>query len=279
VQNLVLQSGFTANGFGARGAVVNISADSFQLPYSPAISLGQWQLMPERGDTIAQWIERLWSDYASTWIRGWMPATGVYQYKFLSPNSLSNTAQITLYQSRADARAQGVPQNLVHRRVVRTMTEMPEPPEANQILVVGFDRRTGRYVTAQADDAASQNAATAVASRPNNWLGNVWRYQLIDPGVSNQDAANRAAQILSERLTTGRNIITWTSDLLQRNTAVENNSRVLWKGDAVAIRTLGSPASTYGTYRILAIPSIEFTWDPNANVRLYTATYTGLKVG
>jgi hypothetical protein len=246
IEDILLACGFATGD-------LSISTDAFELPYTPGISFGEWQLYPERGDTAALWVDKIHSDFAATWLKGWVPTLTGYKYRFQAPADFSAGPHLTLYMSADDAITAGVSAALVASRVVRSVTRWLYRSEANQILVVGQDRRTKQIITAQYNDTASQTPDTAPASRPENWRGKIIRYQLSDPDlITSQDAADRARDILRDRLTPTRHMIEWESDILVRN----SDDRPLWSGDVVRIYENG--AATYEDWRIVAIPTMEF---------------------
>ena len=78
-------------------------------------------------------------------------------------------------------------------------------------------------------------------------------FQYRDPSLTTADAVQTAAQILYSRLTPGRTMIEWESDLL----ILSGNNRPLWLGDVVQLYQPDG-VTAQGVYRIIAIPSIDF---------------------
>lgn len=269
VLDLIKAAGFSASD-------LTISTDTYQLPYTPGVSHGEWQLYPERGDTVAMWLDKLHADFAATWYRGWVPTLSGYRYRFQNPSDLSAGPHLTLYMSDGDALDAGVSTSLIASRVVRNATRWLYRSEANQILVVGQDRRTRKLIVSQYNDTASQTPGTAPASRPANWRGKTIRYQLVDPEmITDQTTADRARDILRDRLTPTRRMIEFTSDLLVRS----SDDRPLWTGDVVRIYKKGR--ATYEDFRIRAIPSMNFLFEDTDGTRVSVreATYRGERIG
>lgn len=267
VWDLMVQAGFPETDYLG-------SSDPFLLPYSPAVSSGEWQLVPERGDTIAQWLDKLHSTFCPTWPRGWVPTLAGPMYMFLAPEDFTDTPKLALYQSHADAVTGGVDAVLAPYRVVRGLSSERQTPEANQIIVIGQDPGTRRIVWAQYDDAASQDPTTAPASRPANWRGRTATVILEDPAITSQASADRALGIAADRLATERVIATWESDLLVHS----GNDRPLWKGDVV--RLVAHGRATYADYRIIAIPQIEMVWQPSVagEFDIRNCQYMGVRI-
>ena len=264
-------------GYGAGDYYINIPG--FQLPYSPIISTGKWSLAPERGDTVAKWLNQLWNDYAQTYTRGWMPTSTGYRYCFISPTVLSNTVMMNLYESSVGAQNASVPKTLTSKRTIRQLSRHYEAAEANHIQVIGRDPRTDRLIFRSYNDAASQNPATAPALRPRNWRGRTCSVVHINESITTDAAAQRALDVLVDRLTPGRDLVEWTSDFLVRNT----DDRPLWIGDVVRIHNINASTYEYETaysdYRIIAIPSINFTFEPATRPKVREARYRGVRIG
>jgi hypothetical protein len=254
---------------------VLISSDPFTLPYTPAVSSGKFELVPERGQTIAEWLDRFHSTFCPTWPRGWVPTLAGYKYQFFDPDDLSLTPVIALYQSHADALAGGISGALGPYRVIRNLSVERQTPEANQVIVIGQDPGTLKYIYAQYDDAASQAPATAPGSRPTNWRGRVASVVIEDPAITSQDAADRALNILVDRLVSERVVGTWESDLLIHS----GSDRPLWKGDTIRLANVGG--SGYTDWQIIAIPNIEFVWESQVagEFQIRNCTYMGRRVG
>jgi hypothetical protein len=246
---------------------------SIGLPYSPNISKGQYALAPDFFDTVGGYLDKLKNDYAANYITGWMPTTSGYIYYWIDPALATTTPAITLYQSIAAATTAGVTEVLRPKRVVRAMSSHYETPEATQVQVVGQDPATGLFITKSLVDGAAETASTAPASRPYNWRGRPVPYQLRDPTLTTQDAVDAACDILYDRLTTGRILIEWESDLL----VLSSNNRPLWLGDVVRIMEPDG-TTTKGDYRIIGIPSIDFVTEQTSGFSVRKAVYRGQKI-
>ncbi len=271
---------------------LDVTEDTFILPFSTDVSFGKWQLLPKRGDTVGQWLKKMRDDFAGNWVRGWTPTATGYKYRFRRPDTLSETPLMELFESDEGAAAFGIPADWITRRVVRSMKIMREFAPANQVSVIGYNEGTDTYPQAQYDDAASQNPALAPAARPDNWRGRVHSYQYIDSEIlTNQAVVDRARDILIERATKDREIIEIDCDFLIR----ASTDLPLWKGDVVRIYKhyegekeigfSGKQIGTYeetevrGDYRILSIPSVEFMLEGEREVPIRPATYRLIKIG
>ncbi len=262
VQNLVETAGFAPGD-------VEVTDDSFLLPYSPGVSKGDFQVLPQRGDTPFSFLAKLRADYAATWITGWAPTAAGMRYRFRDPGSFGTAPALTIYESRDAALENGADSEYLYRQTVRSLTTRPESPEGNQVIIIGYDKGTRQYLRSQFDDAASQDPSAPPGSRPPNWRGQTVRVQVISPDFSTQETCDRARDIIAARLVYGRDIIEWESDLLMNaETGVP-----LWKGDVV--RVVRADSTLRGDYRLLSL-SCEFQYEGVVPVR--RATYRGLKI-
>lgn len=262
-----------------------IDADTFTLPYSPLVSTGKWALAPERGDTVAKWLQQIWNTFAQTYYKGWFPTLTGYKYYFVRPTYPTATPALNIYASSSEARtallASGLTEaqasSIVSSRTYRELERFYEPAECNHVQVLGADPRLDKLIFRNYNDVASQNPTTAPASRPRNWRGRIVTVLHINENIVSDSAADQALAVLQSRLTTGRDLVEWTSDFLIRST----DDRPLWITDVVRVyepnwQTLPSGQVYARDYRILSIPKIEFLWEGTENIR--SARYRGLKI-
>lgn len=267
--NLFPVLGLTASDF-------SISTSTFTIPQNPDVAAGSYNVNPSREDTVKSIISKIKNDYAANWITGWRPDyTRGAKYYWVDPSTFVTTPLVTLYQSVQSAINSGIDQSRAQSSVIYALKKQYEVPEANSIFVTGIDNATGALIYSFYNDTASQTAATSPSTRPNNWLGRNKSYILIDPSITNQTAADQAKTILQNRLTTGRVLIEFESEILTKT----NNQRLdfLWLGDAVRIM-MPNGTNIYGEFRIIAIPSIDFQID-NGIFRLRRCTYRAEMIG
>lgn len=267
VDDLLAQCGIDP----AAGAVVVTDA-GVKMAASVDVSLGKYAVLPDRGDTIGKWLDKVSDEYCSTWMRGWQPTTSGYQYVLQDVEATTPTAQLRLYASIADATTGGVAEALRPSRVYRKMSEVYERPEANQVQAVGQDPHTGLLIWGTLNDEASQDPTLAPSARPANWLGAVEPVLYQDPAINTTTALNYIALTLAQRLMPGREILEWESDLLVNTTT----DIPLWIGDVV---TITAPDGTdKGDYRIIAIPNIEFETEQTGGFSVRSARYRAKKL-
>lgn len=270
--DVIIQDLIVLSGFPTTDAIItaNYTLSATSLDHS----LGKYALMPERGDTIGKWIDKIHQEYCSTWVRGWMPTSSGYKYRFIDPNELNPTPVVTLYQSISTATTAGVAEALRPQRVIRRLTEVYERPECNQLQIVGQDPHTKLLLWATYNDFASQSPGTTPASRPENWLGSIEPVLYEDPAMHTLDSVSNVGLILAQRLMPGRHIIEWESDFLVSNTT----DIPLWIGDCV--RVMEPDGTTQkGDYQIIAITNVNFNFEGNGNTSVVrSAKYKAVKM-
>lgn len=234
MQRLLGMAGFGSAYWGEFGTV------DFTLPRMNAESNGEWALLPEVGDTAADWLLRLQRDYYPTAYMGWVPTAGGAQFRLKSTAELGTAPVGTVWFQAGSAGTANAPGG-----VVRRYQEHVLQPEANEIRVIGRDPRTELPIVAVYTDTASQSPGTAPADRPANWLGEPRKYSWVNPAIIDQDTANWCCTLLAQRLTPVRRMAEWECEMLWRP-----DGAPAWRGDCVCINGTA-------TYRIDSL-STEF---------------------
>jgi hypothetical protein len=132
---------------------------------------------------------------------------------------------------------------------------------------------TGTELSSVLIDSAAEDPTTPPASRPRNWRGRPVMYQFRDPVLTSQIAVDAATSMLYSRLTPGRTMIEWESDLLVINTS----NRPIWLGDIIKLIDTDG-VSILGNYRVIAIPSIEFVNETATGFSVRRAQYRAVYV-
>lgn len=264
------------DGVPPGGVTISAAATAFLIPSAGAPTSGEWNALIEAGDTAADWIERLMSDYAPDWLYGFRPTASGEQFFALSPADLPTTPAITLYSTVAAARsamlAAGVSAAVVEKqvgaRVYSNVVEQIIPPEATEVIVTGFNPRLGQPdYQAVKRDAAAEDPTTPATFRPANWVGQPKPYAWADSLITSQATANDVCEKLYDKLTKSRTMIEFTTQFLTRSNCVP-----IWRGDIVSldgtrnVRIYGMQMSFSNTYG-------AGEW------RTATARYTGEVIG
>ena len=272
IGNLLTTIGYTSADF-------YVSPNSFVIPTNADIASGTYNLTPSREDTIASILERMKRDYAATWYTGWRPdyLSGSTYYYWTDLDAASTTPAITLFQSIQSAISppNNLSQQNAQNQVIYSLKKQYEAPEANHIYVCGVDYRTGNLIYSFYNDTASQTPNTAPASRPKNWVGRTKAAVLIDPSITTQAAADYSKNILANRLSRGRTIIEFDSELLQYTNG--SNMDFVWIGDYVRIM-MPNGTSVYGEFQIIAIPDITIRQEATG-LAIKKCTYRAVMTG
>lgn len=196
------------------------------------------------GDSVADWVKRLWEAYLPTWFLSWRPqASGTP--KFTVANPLRDVAaRATVYSAiseavtglQADALfgyTEAEAQDAAPYHVRRSFQVGAIEPEANEIHVLGWDPRRDLPVSYRFANADSQDPRLARSARPANWLGRPVVYGYADKLIRDGASAMRALTLLYDRLTPRR----WAGEM---------RSDLLWEAADEAPLWLGRCASLDG---------------------------------
>jgi hypothetical protein len=179
---------------------------------APAVC-GDFNEVADIGENAWDYLCRVMQDYLGGWWYGEVPVvdTGApnTQIKFTtkSPATINGGAvKYVWYATIDDAITAGISSSDAWRHVYRQHRWHYIKPEANEIVVTGFDSRIQKPVQTIKSDFASIDPSLAPSLRPSNWLGQVKRLALINKGIASQDLADSGAQILYDRCTPYREI-------------------------------------------------------------------------
>lgn len=272
--NIIDAFRYLLNAAGFTDTHLDLEPLDFDLPSSGNPSRGDWNVLVQVGDSVADWLTRLHEDYMATWFMGWVPKAEGFRFVLRSPESLSSEPVYTLYCSFEEAllalgggeEEEGETEEELRARLpellFRSYSDEVLEPEANDIWVTGLDPYTRRPIQAHKADYASQDPTTPVHLRPENWLGEVRKYGLFDSTITSQEALERAANILYDRLTTYRVIAEFTADFL-----VKEDGFPVWRGDVVRLEGLGDYRVKSFSAQFVREPKTgEFVWRPTRYV-------------
>ena len=207
------------------------SITQYQVPINRNNSNGQYNFSINFGDSSGGFIEKLRSDFAQNFVffaRADWRKTLVSQkgfnnysffelkdYNFLPSSTDPSVDNVSLYLSETLAQNDGlIPIYASYKRTIRSLRKTYETPEANRIVIIGLNKSDGSRIQVVLNDEASQNAQKLPANRPNNWLGDVYPFVMINDKFNTKSDAEQAANQFYNKITTGREIIEFESDLL-----------------------------------------------------------------
>jgi hypothetical protein len=220
-------SGQGSNDINDATLEISPSIATYPLPINRNNSNGQYNFSLNLGDTTGGFIEKIRSDFAQNFE---FFARGDWSFKANSQNGFSNysyfqlldnavlpteSLPVDMYLSETLAQNDGlIPVYASYKRTIRNLRKTYETPEANRIIIIGMNKSDGSRITSVLNDDASQNAKLSPQNRPNNWLGDVYPFCMINDKFSTLTDVEQASSEFFKRITEGREIIEFDSDLL-----------------------------------------------------------------
>lgn len=225
---------------GWDSSAINIPPTGYHLPTQHSSSRNDFALAIQVGDSAWSWIERLHERFGSDRLYGFRPTSSGIEFFSERWDDLSVLPILTLYSTQAASVLAGHSAT-EWQRWYRAFSAETIEPEANEIIVTGWDSTTQRPLQARWRDSAAQDPTTAIAARPPNWSGFPVRFGWVDTSLTTLTQVEAVRDYFVARLTQPRQVARWESVLLKRT-----NNVPLWVGDAIEL-------SGHGTYRITAI--------------------------
>lgn len=227
----------------------DIEESGFTVPLNASCTRGEWSALVEPGDTAADWVRRLFDNYAADWFYGFVPTAAGTVFRARSPEGLGTAPVLTLRptveEAAAEASAAGFSGEdaffVAGQFLYRTFRETVLPPEATDVRVTGYDPRTGKVVQSYKVDEDAEDPGLGPDERPANWVGAKLRYGWTDPAVTSQALCDRCCLALFRRLSRPRRLAEWSSDLLFRP-----DGDLVWRGDNVEL-------AGKGVYRVTSL--------------------------
>jgi hypothetical protein len=238
---------------------VDIEYMDFFFDVVTGASKGEWAVIPQVGDTAAQWIQRLYEDFARHMYIGWRPLASGPKFCVWGTATLGTAPSVTLYPSVEEA---GGTLTNVYRSFCPDTLE----PEANDIYAIGQDKRTGLPIVAHYTDDGGIDPTTPIEDRPPNWLGERRKYSLQAPEITSQESAVWCVGVLASRLAVERSMAEWRSDFL-----LKSDGAPVWRGDVVKLVGLGR-------YRVQTL-SAEFKAEWGTASPYRECVYVGERIG
>jgi rRNA processing protein Gar1 len=206
---------------------VSPTLSTYQVSQNRSNSSGQYNFVANLGDNVGGYLEKLRSDFAQNFTffsKGtWYPSLyGQNQYiqynqfQLLDLDFIPDQSPfVSLYLNETSANNDGgIPIYDAYKRTLRSLRKTYEKPEANRIFIVGLDKATGDRLQLLLNDNASQNPYLAPALRPQNWLGDVNPFVMINDKLNTKTDISQAANQFYSKLTPGREIVELEADLL-----------------------------------------------------------------
>jgi hypothetical protein len=173
---------------------------------APALC-GDFSEIADIGENAWSYLSRVMQDYLGGWWYGEYPHATTPKFTTKSPATINAAAsKFTFYDTIANAIAGGKAAAEAWRYVYRQQRYHYINPEANEIIVTGFDPRQQQPVQAVKRDTSSIDPTLAPSARPTNWIGGLSRLGLINKGLATQALADSAAALLYDRCSPARQV-------------------------------------------------------------------------
>ena len=274
----ILLAGQGNNDYNILTCEVDPTINTYQVPINRNNSNGQYNFVINLGDSSGGFIEKLRSDYAQNFTfyakgqwnplflkqDGWKFST-VFRLKDLD-YILAQSPFVSLYLNEISAQNDGgIPIYESYKRTIRKMSKTYETPEANRIIIVGLDKSNGARIEYLKDDEASQNPETYPVNRPDNWLGDIYPFVMINDKFNSFTDVKQAGDQFFAKLSPGRELLEFECDLL---TYFNNTSRFT---SSIATPLLGTITCSTSSPTVIGI-STDFVAELQVGESIYDNT-------
>lgn len=205
----------------------SFTLQSYQVPINRNNSNGQYNFGFNIGDSTGGFIEKVRSDFANNftffhrhiYAEKALELNGYDSYMAFNLKDLnlvsSQTPPVVLYLNEQTAEDNGgIPIYESYKRTIRRMSKTYEQPEANRVAVIGIDKSTSNRISVVLNDENSQYSESLPINRPNNWLGMVSPFVYASEKLNSYSDVYQVADQYFNRITTGRELIEFESELL-----------------------------------------------------------------
>ena len=217
-----LNNDINKQSFAASGELFN-----YDVPINRNNSQGQYNFVLNLGDSAGTFTEKIRSDFSQnyTFFNGytWSPNVETsdgfnFSNRFFMRDLNfipAESPHIILYLNEDTANTYGgIPIYESDKRTIRNLQKTYETPEANRIIITGLDKTDGSRIEYIKDDLDSQNPTLSPSQRPDNWLGDVYPFVMINDKLNTFSDVQLAGQQFYEKLSPGRELISFETDLL-----------------------------------------------------------------
>jgi hypothetical protein len=246
-------------------ADIEISTSTYRFPRGVGKKAGEWNEVIPAGASAGDWVSRLFSDYAPTWIYGFKPVEDKIIFYAVSPDDYSTTADVVLYKDIATAISVGLhdPED-AWMYVWNEFQPSPIEVEGNDIRVIGGDPVTGVPKHAYKPYVDSIDPTILPSLRDANWVGEIRRVSLYNNSLTRQADVNSVCEIFGDRVSALVSVAEFSCHLLRFPSKVP-----LWKGDVVELYQRGK-------YRIVSF-GVDFQLVED-EYQILEAKYVGEKI-
>lgn len=195
---------------------------------------GDFTEMADIGENGWSYLSKIMQDYlAGYWYGEYPGATGV-AFTVKSQATINAAAsKYTYYQTINDAiTIGGIAADEAWRYVYRQLRWHYINPEANEVVVTGYDPRLDLPVQTVKRAATSIDPTVKPSLRPTNWVGGTTRIGLINKGLSTQTMTNDAASLLYDRCSPSRTVTEIEVELPMRS---DVTGFPIWVSDKITL--------------------------------------------
>lgn len=253
----------------------NLTTSSARLDYNfPLVERGKqsgpnWSWKPQAGDSVGQWIKKIYDTFLPTWLMGINPGTDNPIFYLLSPADIGTTAVANIFLHKGASPTGRIP--------CYDFTEETLPAEATSITVWGFNPSTKTLLRARWADGDLSDPTLDSVDRPTGWRGGVSPYVMLQPKLTTPQTVGLARNQLAAKIGVEQRLAEWECPLL-----FKADHTPLWRGDCVAIwpgdggLAAGDPEG--GIYRVRSL-SLSWRRDAMGAEGVRRVRYTGERVG
>jgi hypothetical protein len=274
VEQSIYLGGQAENNLNSPTLSVSGSLFGYVVPLNRNNSQGQYNFVLNLGDTSGGFIEKIRSDFAQNFTflnRGFWSGNKISQDGWNFSNSFIMqdldevqpiAPPVVLYLNEETAFTNGgIPIYESNKRTIKNLQRTYETPEANRIIITGLDKTDGARIEFLKDDFESQNPLLAPSLRPDNWLGDVYPFVMINDKLNSFSDVQQTGNQFYAKLSPGRELISFETDLLTYfNSTGKYTSNI---NPPIGTLTLNATAVVLGV-------STAFTTDLEVGDTLYT---------
>jgi len=227
IDQSILMAGQGQNNVNVQNLAVSGSIFQYNVPLNRNNSQGQYNFVLNLGDTSGGFIEKIRGDFAQNFTflnRGDWSINKISQDGFNFSNNFlmqdldevaPTSPPVILYLNEETALANGgIPIYESNKRTIKNLQKTYETPEANRIIITGLDKTDGARIEFLKDDFESQNPLLAPALRPDNWLGDVYPFVMINDKLNSYSDVQQTGNQFFAKLSPGRELISFETDFL-----------------------------------------------------------------
>lgn len=217
----------------------------------PGKTKADWSWKPQAGDSVGQWIKKIFDTLTPTWFMGMAPGPDNPIFYYLSPADIGTTPVADIFLHKGSD---------PDRIACYDFVEETLPAEATSITVWGFNPLTRTLLRARWSDPDLSDPTLDSEDRPAGWRGSVAPYVMLQPKLTTPQTVGLARDQLAELIGVEQRLAEWECPLL-----FKTDDTPVWRGDCIAIWPgeggLAAGDAEGGVYRVR---SLSLSWRRDA---------------